>query len=82
MAHIVWERQRVAFFDNRTLDADAPSRDCHAHRSLGEEEEIPGALRGPGWELHTFSVHGGWGLSQGVCCFHEEGGGCACGEMA
>ena len=26
MAHSVWERQRVAFFDNHILDADAPSR--------------------------------------------------------
>ncbi|CAN0016602.1 unnamed protein product, partial [Heterosigma akashiwo] len=25
MAHSVWERQRVAFFDNRILDSDAPS---------------------------------------------------------
>ena len=30
------------------------------------EEIIPGALRGPGRELRTFSVHGGWwGLSYG-----------------
>ena len=26
MAHGVWERQRVVFFDNRILDTDAPSR--------------------------------------------------------
>jgi len=92
MAHSVWERQWVAFFYNHILDADAPScfnrnmsyvlRNSYARCSEGDEEDIPGALRGPGWELHAFSVHGGWGLSQGVCRFHEEGGGCACGEMA
>ena len=67
MARSVLKRQRVAFFDNRILDADAPS---HFNRNMSYMTAMRTAVRekkkkyqercgrGPGWELHTFSVHG------------------------